>query len=189
MKHHREFEIPWFGLKDGLHEYQFEITDAVMANIGQDYDGIANIVAQVGLKLDKHNGFLQLHFDIDGTAEVICDRCGDPYPLQLWDEFDLIVKFTSDDEAADDDESEDADIVFLPRTETILDVSEWIAEFVILSVPMQHIHPDLEDGSSGCNPEALRLLDKMRVQEDAKKNIWTGLDQFKNLEDDPQEKN
>lgn len=181
MKLHREFEIPWFGLKEGLHEYKFEITEKVLKDWGREQGEFEHLDAKVLLKLDKHNGFLQLHFDIDGNAEVSCDRCGDPFNLRLWDEFDLIVKFTGDTENEDELEDE-ADIVFVPRSETIIDVSNWVYEFIMLSMPIQHIHPDKEDGSSGCNQEALKLLDKLSGAEQQRKTTWSGLDKFKDLD-------
>lgn len=183
MKFHREFEIPWLGLKEGLHEYKFEITDKVIKELGHEHPDFENLNATVVLKLDKHNGFLQLHFDIDGKADVACDRCGDPFSMRLWDEFDLIVKFTGEHEdereEGDDDEG---DIVFVPRSETILDVSDWIVEFILLSMPLQHIHADKEDGTSGCNPEALKLLDKMSGHDETRKTLWSGLDKLKGFD-------
>lgn len=188
MKHHREFEIPWFGLKEGIHEYRFQITDKVIEELGYEHPDFEHLEAQLLLKLDKHNGFLQLHFDIDGHVDVACDRCGDAFSMRLWDEFDLIVKFTGELEEEEEGEEEEADIVFVPRSETILDVSEWIYEFIMLSMPLQHIHPDKEDGTPGCNPEALKLLQKMRGADESRKNTWAGLDKFKDL-DAPEGKN
>ena len=181
MKFHREFEIPWLGLKDGLHEYRFEVTDKVIEELGHEHPDFENLNTLVGLKLDKHNGFLQLHFDIDGNADVACDRCGDMFSMRLWDEFDLIVKFTGEHEDEHNEEEDEADIVFVPRSETILDVSTWVYEFIMLSMPLQHIHPDKKDGKPGCNPEALKLLEKLSGEE-VKKNIWAGLDKFKDLD-------
>lgn len=182
MKYHREFEIPWFGLKEGIHEFQYQITDKVIEELGHEHPDFENMDAAVNLKFDKQNGFFQLHFDINGKVDVPCDRCGDVFSMPLWDEFDLIVKLTADqddDEAQDEDE---ADIVFIPRSETVLDVSDWVYEFVLLSMPMQHIHPDLANGKSGCNPEALKLLEKLSGEEETKKTLWSGLDKFKNLD-------
>lgn len=188
MKFHREFEIPWLGLKEGLHEYRFQITDKVIEDLGHEHPDFEHLNAIVALKLDKHNSFLQLHFDIDGSADVICDRCGDPFTLRLWDEFDLIVKFVGEHEEENGEDEDEADIVFVPRSETILDVSNYVYEFIMLSMPLQHIHPDKEDGSSGCNPEALKLLSKMSGAEEARKTLWSGLDKFKDL-DTPESKN
>lgn len=179
MKHHREFEIAWLGLKDGQHAFQYEVNDRVLKDLGYPHPDFDNLHASVGLKFEKNSSFFLLHFDIDGTADVVCDRCGDTFSLKLWDEFKLVVKLTENVEAAEkENEEEDADVVFIPRSETVLDVSAWVFEFIMLSIPIQKIHPVRADGSPGCNPEALKLLEKMRAGEHAQAT-WKGLDQFK----------
>ena len=51
----------------------------------------------------------------------------------------------------------------------------------MLSVPLQRIHPDKPDGSPGCNPQALNLLNKLsEPTETPEKGIWKGLEALKN---------
>lgn len=176
MKHNREFEIAWQGLKPGPHTYVYDIDDRFMLEREPD-DTFKDWNARITLGFDKHESFFMLHFDIDGHVTVPCDRCGDEFKLRLWDEFDLVIKLTGDDAGKIDDED---DVVFIPRSETVIDISKWLYEFLMLSVPLQHIHPEKEDGSSGCNPQALNLLDKLsEPAEPAKNPMWKGLEQLK----------
>ena len=81
-----------------------------------------------------------------------------------------------------EDTVEDADAVFIPRNQTVLDLSDWMYEFIMLSVPLQKVHPDDENGKPGCNPQALGLLQSMTIHEDQeqkKKDIWKGLEGLK----------
>jgi uncharacterized metal-binding protein YceD (DUF177 family) len=177
MKHNREYEIAWQGLKPGLHEFQYDIDNRFM----QEREGereFKDLDAQVNLKFDKESGFFRLHFDIDGSVTLPCDRCGDEYRLRLWDEFDLLIKLLG--EGAEEVE-EEADVVYISRSETVIDISKWLYEFVMLSVPMQHIHPDKPDGTPGCNPQALALLNQLSEPEDkpSTNNIWKGLEALK----------
>lgn len=181
MKHSREFEIAWQGLKPGSHTYIFDIDDRFMQEKGAD-DSFKNWSAKVSLAFDKHENFFMLHFDIDGAVNVPCDRCGDDFDLRLWDEFDLVIKLINEDTGEIDDED---DVVFIPRSETVIDISDWIYEFMLLSVPLQHIHPDKPNGEPGCNPQALNLLDKLaehEADEAPKNDIWKGLDALKDVE-------
>ena len=176
MKHNREFEIAWQGLKPGIHTYVYDIDDRFMQDRGVD-ESLTGWQAKVTLVFDKHEGFFMLHFDVDGKITVPCDRCGDDFGLRLWDEFNLVIKLTGDD--AVDIEDED-DVIFIPRSETVIDISSWIYEFLMLSVPLQRIHPDNDDESSGCNPQALALLDKLSESHEKTKNpLWKGLDKLK----------
>ncbi len=52
--------------------------------------------AEVKLFLEKNLGFMLLRFEVTGTVKVFCDRCGNPLPLDLWDEFQVIVKLVED---------------------------------------------------------------------------------------------
>lgn len=181
MKYHREFEIQWFGLKEGIHTFRYEVTDKVVEQLGHEREGYEDLNAIVTLTFDKKSSFFLLHFDVDGKVNVACDRCGDPFELKLWDEFDLVIKLTGEPGENEEKEEDEADVAFIPRSETVLDMSPWVYEFILLSMPMQHIHPDKEDGSSGCNPEALKLLEKMSAAEVTRNNLWKDLDQFKDI--------
>ena len=183
MGHNRTFEIPFVGLKPGEHVFEYLIEDKFFLDYGpQEFE---NCNTKVKLTLDKHQGFMQLKFDIDGTVDTICDRCGNPLTIQLWDEFNLIVKLVEDPTTMNDQE-EDPDIYYIDRNESHLSVGNWIYEFVTLSFPIQHICPEDEKGKSTCNQKSLEALDKLKAApiELKNENIWKGLEQFKGLQND-----
>jgi uncharacterized metal-binding protein YceD (DUF177 family) len=187
MKHNREFEIAWQGLKPGLHVFQYELNDRFIEEHAEGEREFKDLDAQVTLKFDKKSNFFLCHFDIDGSVTVPCDRCGDEFKLRLWDEFDLVIKLAGGEEAGEMEE--DADVVFIPRSETVIDMSNWIYEFVMLSIPLQRVHPDKENGEAGCNPEVLKLLDKLTEPEDKPKNdIWKGLEALKETQKESKRK-
>ena len=179
MKHQRAYEIAWQGLKPGPHTFEYELDDRFMQE-RETGSGFSDWKVKVGLSFDKHESFFMLRFDIDGSVTVPCDRCGDDFSLKLWDEFNLIVKLLGENAEEVDDED---DVVFIPRSETVIDVSVWLYEFVMLSLPIQRIHPDEANATPGCNPKALNLLGSMQdavVHEPVSdKSIWKGLDAFK----------
>ncbi len=182
MGYRREFEIAFVGLKPGIHEYDYEIGDKFFEPYQQQ--DFRNCNATVKLKLDKKTGFLLLKFEIGGTLETNCDRCGNNLKIDLWDEFNLIVKMVDEPEVMNDQE-EDPDVYYISRTESHINVSDWIYEFINLSIPMQKICGyDNADGPQ-CNPAALKILKKMEPEEEKEKKdnpIWKGLEKFKDLE-------
>jgi uncharacterized metal-binding protein YceD (DUF177 family) len=180
MSHRREYEIAFVGLKPGEHDYSYEITDKFFEPFQQQ--DFTNCRAVVKLKLDKKNSFMLLKFDVDGKVDVICDRCGNTLPLQLWDEFNIVVKMVEEPDLMNERE-EDPDIYYISKNESHIDVADWIYEFINLSIPMQKMCKEDEIGGPQCNTEVLEKLKKM--EEEAKtdtNNIWKGLDQFKNLQ-------
>ncbi|MBS1781188.1 MAG: DUF177 domain-containing protein [Bacteroidetes bacterium] len=186
MRHNREFEIAWQGLKPGVHTFQYELGDRFLDEHGANERDFKDLDAQVNLKFDKETNFFLCHFDIDGSVTVACDRCGDEFKLRLWDEFDLVIKLTGTEEAEMPDD--DADVIFIPRNETVIDFANWIYEFIMLSIPLQRIHPDKPDGTPGCNPETLKLLNKLSEADEPKNAIWKGLEALKEKNKDNKRK-
>jgi len=181
MSQRREYEIAFVGLKPGMHIYEYRIEDKFFIPYGeQDFE---DCIANIKLSLEKNSGFLQLKFDIDGTLKVPCDRCGNTLPMQLWDEFNIIVKMVDDPEVMNDQE-EDPDVYYISRGESHLHLADWIYEFINLSIPLQKMCRQEEIGGPKCNLEVLEKLRKMEAdaQKDSTPTVWKGLDKFKNLE-------
>lgn len=180
MSQRREYEIAFVGLKPGEHEYNYDITDKFFEPFQQQ--DFTNCRAKIKLTLDKKTGFMLLKFDVDGTADVVCDRCGNNLKLQLWDEFNIVVKLVENSDEMNEQE-EDPDVYYLSRSESHLSVEDWIYEFINLSIPMQKMCKEDEIGGPQCNNEVLEKL--KRMEEEAKTNstsIWKGLEQFKDLQ-------
>ena len=115
----------------------------------------ANI--EVKVTLVKHTRFLELHFNLEGWAEVSCDRCLDPLRLGITSDAQMIVKF---DEHAGEDDSEDNDLVILPYDEDHLNIAQYLYEYAHLSLPMRRVHSD----DAGCNPEMMCKLEQYLVK-------------------------
>ncbi len=189
MKNSREFEIAWMGLKPGVHEYQYDLDDRFFREMDAPAE-FSDWNVTVKLRFDRQMSFFRIHFDVGGKVTVACDRCGDPFPLQLWDEFNLLIKLSGEEDT--ESTEEDADVVFIPRSETVLNLAEWLYEFSLLSIPLQRIHPNNAEGQPGCNPQALQLLGKLGEHApeddqapDGNDSRWEGLKAFKdkNFED------
>lgn len=180
MGHRREYEIAFVGLKPGVHEYNYEITDKFFTAFQQQ--DFHHCKAGVKLSLDKKTGFMILRFEIGGSLEVTCDRCNNNLPLELWDEFTITVKMVEEPELMNEQE-EDPDVYYIGKGESHLEVSGWIYEFINLSIPMQKACDFEKMDGPFCNPAVRDLLDKLdQAPEKPTENpIWKGLEKFKNL--------
>ncbi len=179
MSGRREFDIAFVGLKPGVHEYSYEIDEKFFAPYPpQDF---SNVKAKIRLMLEKNTNFMLLKFEVGGTADAHCDRCGNPLPLQLWDDFEVLVKLVDDPERMNNEE-EDPDVFYISRGESHLNVENWIYEFITLSVPTHRMCPEDQIGGPQCNKEVLEMLKKMNETENKSQNpIWKGLDKFRNI--------
>lgn len=175
MKSRRDYDIAFVGLRPGLHEFVYEINDRFFEEFGQQ--DFSKTEAKVKLTLEKHSSFLMLKFEVDGNLRVNCDRCGNDLPLNLWDEFSIMVKLTEDAERMNEEEA-DPDVYYIPRTESHINVKDWIYEFINLSLPMTKTC-DKPGEREWCNKEVLAKLSEMNTGKQPANPI-KGLDKFKN---------
>jgi uncharacterized metal-binding protein YceD (DUF177 family) len=185
MNHRRAYEIAFVGLKPGIHHFDYQVDDKFFKHYGeQDF---SHCKANIKLQLEKNNSFMLLKFDVDGTAEVNCDRCGNDLKLQLWDEFRVTIKLVDEPDAMNEQE-EDPDVYYISKTESHIYVGDWIYEFINLSIPMQKMCAEDEVGGPQCNKEVLEKLKQMQdeAEKETKSNtsVWKGLEKFKNLEEE-----
>ncbi|MFT4092800.1 MAG: DUF177 domain-containing protein [Niabella sp.] len=176
----REYDIAFVGLKPGVHEYNYEITDKFFEAFQQQ--DFTNCHAQVKLLLDKKSSFMMLKFEIGGTLQVVCDRCNNDLILNLWDEFNVTVKMVEEPDLMNEQE-DDPDVYYISRGESHINVENWIYEFINLSIPM---HKTCNANGAQCNKEALKMLDKLEHEKPPGPDvnpIWKGLEQFKNKKD------
>lgn len=180
MNSRREFEIAFVGLKPGVHEFNYEISDRFFEEYGeQDF---WDCQATIKLLLEKTTNFMMLRFQVGGTVKVVCDRCSANLPLNLFEDFTVTVKAVENPEEMNDTE-EDPDVYYISRGESHLQVAPMIYEFINLSVPTQKECEFENMDGPHCNPAAKEALQKMRSATDGTQNpLWKGLEKFKGLE-------
>ncbi len=168
-----KYKIAFTGLSLGVHEYDFEITDEFFSYF--NYDELKNVQVELVVELEKKTTMLQLWIGFNGTGTVICDRCGEDMEILLDGEEELIVKFG---EGSYEEQTDD--IVVVPASESELDISQQIYEFLLLSIPQGHSHEDIKD----CNPEVIKKLNELSVakkeQQQEEDPRWAALKKYKN---------
>ncbi|SEA84010.1 Uncharacterized metal-binding protein YceD, DUF177 family [Prevotella sp. tc2-28] len=87
----------------------------------------------VSVSIRKMAGFFEFQFHTTGTVVISCDRCLDDMDQPIETDNQLLVKLG-------DTYSEDDDAVTVDENEGILDVSWFIYEFVMLAIPIKHVH-------------------------------------------------
>ncbi|HET9057941.1 MAG TPA: DUF177 domain-containing protein [Chitinophagaceae bacterium] len=177
MNHRRDYEIAFVGLKPGVHVFNYDLDETFFSAFGeQDFN---KPKAYIKLSLDKQTSFMLLHFEVGGSVELLCDRCGNNLPFELWDEFEILVKMVEDPEQMNLEEG-DPDVYYISRTESHIDVKNWLYEFVNLSIPFQKSCTEEEIGGPQCNKEVLEKLKMLTPEQNETKNpVWKGLDKFK----------
>lgn len=155
MKYLSQYTIPFSGLKEGKHLFEFSADQRFFA--GFEESEVKKGLVSIQVELEKRTTYLRLTFMLQGEVELICDRCLEPYLQPIESQNELLVKF-SETEADDGDE-----VIYIHPTAHQVEVAKLIYEFIILSIPIRHVHPDDSEGNSLCDPEMLRKLDEYKA--------------------------
>jgi uncharacterized protein len=157
MGRSREYIIEFGALPKGEHEFEFEVSDSFFQEFENSIVQHGNV--DVLVVVEKKENLLLLDFTMEGTVIVTCDRCLDDMELELEGYSELIVKL------GDHLEEESDEVIMIPVSEHQLDLSQFIYEYISVLIPMRNVHPDAEDGTSTCNPEILREIEKHQLRD------------------------
>ena len=164
-----EFKLPISGLGQGVHEYDFEIKDEFFSHFESSPVKKANINMKV--YIEKRSSFMEITFDYAGQLETDCDRCLAKFDLPVKRNNTLLVKYMGDEE-----ESDDIDVIFISKKENELDISKFVYEFILLSVPMSKNH---EMAGEQCDESFTKFLHQEPEEEKKQSNsIWDALKNF-----------
>jgi len=154
----RTYTIPHSGLKEGQHTFDFEIDKAFFEQFDESEVKEGSLVANV--VMEKRSTHLDLIISISGNVRICCDRCLEMFLQPVECENRLLVKFGKTIEDID------PDILSLPVGEHELDLQQHFYEFIILALPIKRVHPTDSKGRSTCDPEMLKKLEELIVEEE-----------------------
>ncbi len=136
------YSIAYKSLGSGSFDYHFDIDNEFFS--GFEGSEITAGNCGVDVQLQRGESMLELDVVIEGDVVVACDRCLDDCPIAIDYEGRLIVKFSSEVE------DYDGEIMWLSPAESEIDLSQYIYESIVLSLPYQRVHAEGE-----CNEEMI----------------------------------
>lgn len=145
----RQYAIPFKGLKEGKHDFNFVVDNSFFEQF--ESSEVKKGVVYVLVELIKHSQFLELQFDIKGKITVNCDRCLETFVTGIANQARLYIRFGEKTLEQSDD------LLILAHSEHEVQLDQLIYEYIHLALPIQRIHPEI-DGMSGCNPEMVEKL-------------------------------
>lgn len=160
MKVTNEFLIPFVGLKLGKHRFDFQINKKFFDNF--DYHEYEDCDIKVDVVLEKKSTMLELDFKHKGTVNVPCDLTNEMFDLPIKAKLHLVVQF------GENFNNDNEELLILPHGEHQIDVSQYIYEMIVLSVPLKRIHPGIKDGT--LKTETLEKLTELSIKEQKKES-------------------
>ena len=159
-----DFIVPLNGLAQGRTEFHQSVGKEFFERFENSEILAAGLDVEV--VIEKSGRFIGVDCQIDGSVTVTCDRCLADLRLPVSTGFALSVKFGDPDSSVEDEG--EREIVFLPVTDTDLDLSQTVYDYICLSLPVQRVH---EDGE--CDPETVRFLSSEDEEELVQKDSST----------------
>lgn len=152
MDKFRNYDIEFSGLKNGKHEFSFEIDKKFfqLFDTEQEFTD-PKIVAEI--LMDKHTSFLELLIKTSGTVNLVCDISNENFDHPIEHEIEVLVNF------GEEYDDSNIDVITIPKMDHAFNTAQLIYEDVMLSIPMKKVSPNLSE-------EDLEILEKFSPQED-----------------------
>ena len=157
MKSLNHFTLPIWGLKMGMHEFDFQVDSEFFKHFEQTL--IETGEFDVKLYFDKRSDMFVLTFDFEGHVQTNCDRCLATIKLPVKGNEQLIVKFA-------DEEKQEDEIWYLPKGQTELNVAQQVYEIILLALPIIKIYDCENDEQAPCDEEMLSYLQPEKTAEE-----------------------
>jgi len=138
-----------------------------------EYAELEKGLVDVSLDLIKQERMMIFEFNFKGSVEVLCDRCLEPFDQTIEGQERLIVKLGERFEEQTDE------VIIISESDYEFDTSPYIYEYISLLLPMQHIHPDDENGNSTCDKDMLDRLSSDNNEHESDPR-WDVLKKLKN---------
>tara|TARA_B100002052_G_C15599986_1_gene470514 strand:+ start:53 stop:571 length:519 start_codon:yes stop_codon:yes gene_type:complete len=155
MKSPSPLLVKFSGLKEGIHNFNFDIGKKFFESF--EYDDFIDVDILTKLKLEKKINMLNLDFFFSGKVKVPCDLTMEPFYIDIKTDYSIIVKFAENKHSTDDK------IIFLSTGTSNIDISTIIFETLVLEVPQKRVHPGIKDGS--LKSEILDKLEDLKPKE------------------------
>ena len=142
-----QFKIDLKKQKDEVRTFDFDLDNLFFSAL--DGSEVKQGALHASVSIRKMTGFYELLFHAEGTVTVTCDRCLDDMSQPIETDNRLVVKLGAA-------YSEEDDVITVSEDEGILDVSWLIYEFIVLAIPIKHVH-----APGKCNPAMSQVLEEL----------------------------
>ncbi len=166
-----QYKVDLKGMQMPVMEQEFELDNQFFIDL--DAPEVRQGRGRVSLEVKKQaagNAF-ELSFDIEGFVVVQCDRCLDDMEQEIAASDKLMVRLGTE-------YSEENDWVIIPEEEGEINVAWYIYEFIVLAIPMKHVH-----ALGQCNEAmAEKLSEHLRISADDEDIAGVEMEEDEDLE-------
>jgi uncharacterized metal-binding protein YceD (DUF177 family) len=166
----KEHTIPFTGLKDGRHEFEFMLDEPFFKTMADEEIMGGDAVAEVAL--DKTPTMLVTNIHVKGTVRVHCDHCGALLDQAIDGSQRQIFQLHGEVNG----EPEDDELITLDSHAHSINLTHYIYECLRLALPARRVH-----APGQCDPAAEEALGRLAVEhEHVPDPRWDALKELKN---------
>ncbi len=147
-----KYTIDVKGLSDGEHTFNFPVEDRFFSIFPNEDTNEGTL--EVIITLNKEVNTMVMGFNITGNVKVKCDRCLEYIDLPIETEETLFFRF------GEEYIETDTDTICIPFTRDVVNVAQYIYDFIMLAIPLKRVHPD-KNGESTCNRDMLNCINNI----------------------------
>ncbi len=165
----KDFNIPFIGLKEGIHQFEFEIDSAFFEQF--DFSIIQTANFKVLVEFEKKVNMFNLNFDLKGSITANCDRCLEELTIEREGKEELIIKF------GEESFSETDEIRIIAHSDHELDITNEVYQYIHLLKPNKIEHETIEE----CNQEMVEKLVELTTKKENSETDprWSALAKLK----------
>jgi uncharacterized metal-binding protein YceD (DUF177 family) len=152
MELNERYSIGYKSLSNNVFDYDFVVDDALFA--AYESREVLGGNCDVKVVLAKSDSQLDVDVTIEGSVVCECDRCLEPCDIDIDYEGHLIVRLSTEEGEYD------GEVMWLNPAEEKLDLTQYIYESIILSLPYQRVHTEGE-----CNPDMMARFAQLTAAE------------------------
>ena len=142
MELNERYSIGYKSLSNSVFDYDFVVDNDLFA--AYESREVLGGKCDVKVVLKKTDSQLDVDVTIEGSVVCECDRCLEPCDIDIDYEGHLIVRLSTEQGEYD------GEVMWLNPAEENLDLTQYIYESIILSLPYQRVHTEGE-----CNPDMM----------------------------------
>ena len=134
-----KYKITFSGLKEGIHNFKFEIDNQFFLLF--DYNEFNSCKIQVDVEFTKKTNLLELLIKSRGIINLDCHVSDESFNFEHSSDCKMVVKF------GQKLNNEDYELLIVPNGTYEINLSQQLYEMIVLSLPLKVVHPGIIDGT------------------------------------------
>ena len=170
-------EIKISGLKNGNHDFHFELNSSFLTEFSTLFFDQPKLVIDVVLNMSET--MIKADLKLKGTVELICDRSDETFDYQIDNEVVHFFKLGEEEKELSDE------LEVISKERVAIDLDQLIYDTVALSIPAKKLHPRFGNEDFDSNEEGFLVYTsekEEKIENETSDPRWSKLKELSSLQ-------